>query len=519
MDFNQKFNLLMKMVHTTNFEISQELAVDPSLISRWRTGERQVPLSSPYLPKIAQFFAERAKEDFQKIALLELTGRHYEGRDVKTDDMVKYLITWLEGESPIAKEVISRLVNTIGNSDNLQRPMRQIDLPSPPIGTPMFRELFRGRKGLRAATVKLLLEAIKRENSGKKLYLYSDESIDWIFSDPAFAQLWAYLLQLTIKNRVKIEIIHTLQRKSSDLVIAIEKWLPLYLTGAIKSYYYPTKRDDMFNHTAFTLQEVATVTSVSVRGELEENIAYFYSQEARLVQDEVNSFKIQRGLCHPLIRVYTGIEIKNYLDAGTSFFNKSKIQTYSLQGSLLAGMSPALIEKILDRGNISQEEQQRILSNHAERLNSIKENLATQSYKVVTSLPRITDVIRGLVPALIPELLSNHSFFYTPQEFKAHLLELIDTLENNANFRLYIVPQKHIVQGIQLFAIKGQSMVVFKYTAPQFAFISQQNDLIETMATFIENEINKIPKRNRSKAATIARLKNYVNKIDVRLKK
>ena len=80
MDFSEKINLLMKMVHTTNFELAETLDVDPSLISRWRTGERKVGTSSPYIAKIARFFAERIQEDFQKVAILELMGRHLEDK-------------------------------------------------------------------------------------------------------------------------------------------------------------------------------------------------------------------------------------------------------------------------------------------------------------------------------------------------------------------------------------------------------------------------------------------------------
>jgi hypothetical protein len=67
MKFNEKINLLIKMTNTTNASLATALEIDPSLISRWRTGVRQPNLSSTYIEKISDYFASTAKEDYQKV--------------------------------------------------------------------------------------------------------------------------------------------------------------------------------------------------------------------------------------------------------------------------------------------------------------------------------------------------------------------------------------------------------------------------------------------------------------------
>ncbi len=503
----------MKMVHTTNFELAEVLEVDPSLISRWRTGERQVGSSSPYLPKIAQYFAENAQEDFQKVALLELTGHHWEDKGVAERRMKKYLAQWLVDEPYIDSKSLTSLIDTIGNSSNYFPQLETLPLPGEPEGKRANRELFVGKKGLQEATTKLLLQAIRKENSGKRLFLFSNEPMDWIIEDPEFAQAWSHLAMLAIKNKVKVEIIHTMQRQPKELIQAVEKWLPLYLTGAVNSYYYPTRNDNIFYHTSFYLEGVAIVRGNTVRGEADENFLYSYIEDSSQLNAFSNSFKLMKQECSPLVRVFTEKNLKHYLAKSISYFSTAKGDVLTVQSDLLSGMDEALLEQFFERGKINHRK--------AEAINGVKEYRAEQinnksnggSFKLVMSLPRITDVRKGIVPALIPELLSGHTFFYTPEEYKAHLRSLIELMREADNFEVLLFPRKHIIQSVQLFVIKDQSMVVFKQTTPRFVFVSEQSNLVKAMESFINNAINKIPKRNSHKKTVIETLSNFINKI------
>ncbi len=512
MNFNEKFNLLMKMVHTTNFELAEVLEVDPSLISRWRTGERQVGNSSPYLPKIAQYFAQNAQEDFQKVAILELTGHHWEDKGVGERRMTKYLSQWLVDEPYIDPKSLTTLIDTIGNSANYYPSFETLPLPFEPGGEKMTREIFMGKKGLRQATTKLLLQAIRKENSGKSLQLFSNEPMDWITEDVEFARLWSYLAMKGIKNKIKIEIIHTLERQPKELIQAIEKWLPLYLTGAVKSYYYPSRKDNLFYHTSFYLEGVAMVRGNTVKGEADENFTYSYSDDPSQLNLFSNAFHLMKKGCRPLVNVFTEKNIKRYLAKNISFFTNPKGDVLTVQSDLLSGMDNALLERFFERGKLDLETIETIIGNNNHRVEQINDTPG-RSFKLVMSLPRITDVRKGIVPAIVPELLSGRTFFYTPEEYKDHLKNLIELMEKIDNFEVLLFPRKHIIQSVQLYVIKDQSMVVFKHTTPRFAFISEQSDLIKAMESFINNAISRIPKRNSNKEAVIQTLSNFITKI------
>ena len=114
---------------------------------------------------------------------------------------------------------------------------------------------------------------------------------------------------------------------------------------------------------------------------------------------------------------------------------------------------------------------------------------------MVISLPRITDVLKGKVPALIPELLTQKPFNYLPMEYHTHLMAIIDILKKYENLEIFILPNKHMLHTVQLFAVTNGGLLVLKHRDPKFVFISEENDLIGAIISFINQESARIPKR------------------------
>src|SRR5690554_2259592 len=132
MRFSEKINLLMKMANTTNSKLARTLGIDPSLVSRWRTGAREPGDDSHYIQLIGLFFASQARQDFQRVALLELTGHQMEDKNVGEPIIASYLTRWLANESKISTESIQVLLDSIGSMENQPTHVPQVHLPAEP---------------------------------------------------------------------------------------------------------------------------------------------------------------------------------------------------------------------------------------------------------------------------------------------------------------------------------------------------------------------------------------------------
>jgi|GEM_PF-511031 len=518
MHFNKKINLLMKMANTTNTRLADALSVDPSLISRWRTGEREPADDSRYIPLIGEFFAHQARQDFQRVALLELTGYHLEDKNVDEATIASYIIRWLANESKISIESIELLLDSIGNIGETATRYKEMPLPKEETGQLVQAQVFNGKDGLRAATRKILLQAVASDQAHKRLLLYSDERLDWILENQDFLKEWVSLMHLCIQKGTKIKIIHTLSRDSNEMAMAVQQWLPFYMTGAITSYYYPRKRDDMFNHTSFVLEGIAKISSTHVRGESEETINYVYITEPNLVEEAAQSFAVQLNLCKPLVRAFTGKKTRQYIYQQNSFFTMATGNGVGMQSLLLIGMPLNLLNTMLERNKIPEHDRAAILLQQEQRLQLTLSHLEHKKFRLIMSLPRITDVLKGYVPALIPELLTQQPFTYLPMEFHAHLQSLIQLLKAHDNLEIYILPQKYIIQSVQLFAMEDSGVMVFKHHNPKFVFISEQKDIINAVRSYIYQESARIPKRERQKSYVLEKLYEFSNRIEKRAK-
>ena len=481
MQFSEKINLLMKMANTTNTKLAEALGIDPSLVSRWRTGAREPGEDSRYIQLIGMYFSTQARQDFQRVALLELTGHQMEDKNVSEATISRYLTRWLTGESKISSQSIQILLDSIGTSGNTLPNLPEMTLPAEPSGESIHTQMFSGTDGLRAATMKLLIHALNSPRKDLKLYLYSDESMDWIIENPEFAKQWVFLMSSCIKRGMRIEVIHTLTRDSNELAIAVQRWLPFYMTGAIVSYYYPHKRDDMFNHTSFVLEGECTVFSTSVRGQMRDSIQYIHANDPAAITAGLDAFRHQIALCKPLVRTFTGVNTRKYVDELTELFTGSATSGVGMQALLLSAMPSALLGTILQRNGVKEQERQVMVANQKKRLEQMKAHLKHKEFQLVISLPRITDVLKGKVTAIVPELLLQRPVTYLPLEFHQHLLGVIKLLESYEKLELHIIPNKHMLHNTQIFAMQNAGLMVLKHRDPKFVFMSEQKDLVSAM--------------------------------------
>lgn len=514
MEFSEKINLLMKMANTTNARLAEALGIDPSLVSRWRTGAREPSDDSRYIQLIGLYFASQARQDFQRVALLELTGHQMEDKNVGESVISLYLTRWLQGESKISSHSIQVLLDSIGTAGNIQHSLQEVTLPAEPNGEAIHTQTFAGIDGLRAATMKLLIHALNSSKRPQKLLLYSDEKMDWIVQNPEFAKQWVFLMGSCIKKGMHIEVIHTLSRDSNELVVAVQRWLPFYMTGAIVSYYYPHKRDDMFNHTSFILEGECTVFSTSVRGQNRDSIQYIYANDPLAIQSAEDGFRQQLSQCKPLVRTYTGANTRKYIDEMLNLFTGSAGSGLGMQGLLLSAMPTTLLESMLLRNGISPEETHRLVQQQQLRLETTAQHLQYKEFQMVISLPRITDVLKGKVTAIIPELLIQKPVSYLPLEYLAHLKGIIKLLETYDRLELVIIPNKHMLHNVQIFAMEHTGMMVLKHKDPKFVFISEQRDLISAIAGFVRQAALRIPKRERNKAYVLEKLREFAQRIE-----
>lgn len=163
---------------------------------------------------------------------------------------------------------------------------------------------FYGNEGKRAA-VELFLSRLCATGRSHTLLLYSDEDMFWLYEDAAFRSRWAALLVRILTLGGSIKMIHTVSRNATELLEAVQSWLPVYLVGRIEPYYCPRLRDGIYHRSLFVACGHSALVSTSVASNTQGMVNLLF--EDRAVTDSFErEFWNYYALCRPLMHVCRG---------------------------------------------------------------------------------------------------------------------------------------------------------------------------------------------------------------------
>ena len=229
--FGERLDAVMSIAGISNIQMSRLMNVDSSLISRYRAGVR-TPRSNPELSeKLSDVLWHHLQKPQKKNDLASVM----ECDAAELDEDIFF--GWLCDFDPMQQ----------GSHADVEKLMTAFDTHLSASKIPIAvsdgqpgeyadgKVIYKGTEGLREAVIRFLGNAALSET--QEIWLYSDENMDWMTSDPDFRMKWMRLMASCAKSGIKIRIIHNIDRGFDEMSDAIISWLPLYMTGMIESFY------------------------------------------------------------------------------------------------------------------------------------------------------------------------------------------------------------------------------------------------------------------------------------------
>ena len=253
-NFGARLDSLMTALDVSNARLARALNVDPSLISRYRSGLRTPNLRSSVIGPISDWLAGGALESGkvkELSALLDLNAGEVE---LCRPELASVLFEWLrsgsEEDYPRGVERIFSIFSSLPLSVFSPIPLEEIQAlygaALPQTG------LFEGTEGMRRAVVQFLALAAAQAEPGA-LDLYSDQDMGWMVDDGEFNRIWQSLMFHTLSRGHRIRIVHNVDRSLREMLEAIQNWLPLYMTGQIEPWYCRRTLGSRFSHSLFVI--------------------------------------------------------------------------------------------------------------------------------------------------------------------------------------------------------------------------------------------------------------------------
>ncbi len=444
MQFSEKLSALMNIYRISNIVLARGIGIDPSLVSRWKTGNRLPVRGSGTESTIGYFLSGRNLLDQDKRALWEVLGREY----FDPSQVAEAITKWLSGNTTLDQSADEESIGELG--ETLATLTRLLTTPGIPVtssaapdlkpflqpGSPQVFESFNGRHGKRQAATNFLSAAI---SAGKPsdIYIMNQDDNLWITEDPAFAKRWISTLCALAYSGTRIHMIYTMTGVDSEFRQLLEEYLPLFSSGRFTLFHIPRDRVELTFPSIFVAKGAVAMCSHCTGGVSNTPYTALYKgrTEVELYEKIFNTYLEHT---RPLITVAPGLDTRSFM--------RQIIRLEDLPGSFVSmknNLNPLwmpeseLFQLLSD--NMPLEEVDSCLDLFARR----RENFETcvQNYRWVEIMPmHIFDAMCQNGSCFLPgyELFSVDNVHLDSRVLAAYLENLLNIMETHPNFCIYL---------------------------------------------------------------------------------
>ena len=311
-------------------------------------------------------------------------------------------------------------------------------------------------------------------DGGKELYLYSDQNINWL-TDPEFRLKWAALMLCCVQKGIKIHVIHNVDRDVSEMIEAIISWLPLYMSGMIRSYYCKKQKNSRFSNTIFLCPGVACIKGSNVIGTEDQNGEYRYDTDPKILEIHQAAFRGLLDDAKQLVRIYGNLESEGLIHTGNSGM--------TVLGTTLplATMPKETLVSILERCGADETVKNRAFSVWESQKKLLDDTLSGSFVHECIPVADEESLFSNKVSADIPGI----TVTYTPKEYAEHIRNIMALSEENPQYRFYALPDAPF-DNTQI-VLFDDFVTVSRLNTPQVTFLISHPAMYEAFMAYADN--------------------------------
>ena len=478
----KNFHTLLTVVPINISDLARFLNYDPSYISRIRNGQRQPANPTEFARKISIFVTKHFQTVEQKAVISSLINCPMEELSNYTDFQDR-MTNWLLAGSGAVKDSMTVFLEKL-DEFNLNEYIHSIHfnelkIPSVPFQIPISRTYW-GIKEMMESELDFL-KATVLSKSTAPVIMYSDMPMKEMAKDPEFPKKWMFGMAMMLKKGLHLYQIHNLDRSFDEMMLGLESWIPMYMTGLISPYYLKNVQNNTFLHL-LKVSGSAALSGEAITG-CHENGKYYLTKSKREVayyQRRADELLKNADSLMDIYRSEREAELNTFLISDIRKSGKRR----GIRSTLpLYTISEELLEQILTRHDMDSGQKQRI-----------RKHVKAQKERIVSILE--SETLEDEVPALTPEEFSKNppvldlsgifcetNLPYSEEEYRMHMSDTKAFARKNPNYILRI-STTHAFHNLQILVHEGQWAMISKSKAPAIHFIIHHPKLRNAIENF-----------------------------------
>lgn len=324
------------------------------------------------------------------------------------------------------------------------------------------------------------LKATVISPSTEPVILYSDMPIEEMSKDDTFPKKWMYGMACMLKKGLHLYQIHDLDRPFNEMMLGLESWIPMYMTGQITPYYLKEKQNAVFHHF-LRVSGAAALSGEAISGHHSDGRYYLTKQKKELTYFRKRGEQLIEN-AEPLMDIYRADKAEKLRMLLVSDSKTKGNRHNILSAPPLYTICTDLLDRILTRNNINSDIARKITEFAVNQRNLFLSALSRDN--ITDEIPIISeDELKDYPIALsLSEMFCDTDIFYTYDELCEHIEQTKRFAAEHADYSVK-TSNSPAFRNLKISIIKGKRVIVSKSNSPAIHFVIRHPKL----RTAIEN--------------------------------
>ena len=479
--FSNNLNTLITSLNINTHEMSKYIVFDASHISRIRYGKARPSNPIEFSNKICSFILNRYKNHDDINNLMMVIG--CKKSDLSNEKIYSTLFNWLTSEIVPVKNQISDFLHHLDsfNLDDYIKVIKFDELKVPNI--PFYKAKTKHYYGIEEMKQGELnfFKGTVLSKSKEDIFMCSDMPMEDMAKDIDFGKKWMFAIAMCLKKGHHLNIIHNLDRPFNEMMLGLESWIPIYMTGQISPYYLSNLKNNVYNHLNY-VSAAAALSGECINGFHNKGMYYLTTNK-----NEIEYYKEKSDLllkkAKPLMEIYREGNIKEF----HLFLKKDKNivcdRTRYISSLPLFTINDDLLIKILKNNNINDKEIKEIIKYKNNEKDYFEYILKSNNLTDFLCISNKKDYKENENYLLLSNMFYSKNITYSYEEYKEHLKSTKEYAKNNKNYKV-IENRFTTFKNITITICGNNYVIIHKNANPTIHFVIRHPKLVDALKNF-----------------------------------
>ena len=485
-DFEQlseNFNNLITTLNINVAELSRLSSYDASFLSRIRTGNGNPSHPKDFATTVCNFIMKKYTSDDDKKAVALLINSSLE--ELENDlNYFNKLFNWFTTNSTPSHNYIDDFLTNLDKFD-LNEYIKAIHFDEMKVPfVPFYKAIsktYYGIEEMKKGELDFFKATVLSKNS-EPIFMCSDMPMEDMAQDVEFGKKWMFAIAMTLKKGFHLNIIHNLDRPFNEMMLGLESWIPIYMTGQVSPYYFKGLQDNIYCHFNYVSGTVALfgecINGYHNKGKYtlttNKNDISYYKTKSKILLNKAT----------PLMEIYKKENKNLYSSFITASINVRGNRRRILSSLPIHTISDELLMKILKRNKVSNEDIKNIQFSIQEQKEIIDNTLQTDIFEDEIVEISKEEFIKSPLSLFLADSFFETEIYYTYEDYLEHLKLTKEYSENNTNYKLTF-NNHHIFKNIQILILEEHWVMISKNKSPSIHFVIHHPKLRNAIENFI----------------------------------